>query len=181
MRVPKEPVCNDLFRQNPVITSLHLKSPVHVVPPLEEKRKSWSLIDWFQNFQIRWLIDFPEESWSGSSACSENTTLPYSPSSSTSWLVYRRGKIKEKARWSKKRYGKECKKRTKNYKEDKRKNRNETEHRIIREKKEELIMEDRARSLASLVKGQNWFVTSLTRFLGDLSLSASYLFRQKPD
>jgi hypothetical protein len=34
MRVPEEPVCIRLFRQNPVFTSLHLKSPVHVVPPL---------------------------------------------------------------------------------------------------------------------------------------------------
>jgi hypothetical protein len=30
MRVPEEPVCIELFRQNPVFTSLHLKSPVHV-------------------------------------------------------------------------------------------------------------------------------------------------------
>ncbi len=30
MRVPEEPVCIDLFWQNPVFTSLHLKSPVHV-------------------------------------------------------------------------------------------------------------------------------------------------------
>jgi hypothetical protein len=30
MRVPEEPVCIDLFRQNPVFTSLRLKSPVHV-------------------------------------------------------------------------------------------------------------------------------------------------------
>ncbi len=30
MRVPEEPVCIDLIRQNPVFTSLHLKSPVHV-------------------------------------------------------------------------------------------------------------------------------------------------------
>jgi hypothetical protein len=30
MRVPEEPVFIDLFRQNPVFTSLHLKSPVHV-------------------------------------------------------------------------------------------------------------------------------------------------------
>ncbi len=35
MRVPEEPVCIDLFRQNPVFTSLHLKYPVHVVPLLE--------------------------------------------------------------------------------------------------------------------------------------------------
>jgi hypothetical protein len=33
MRVPEEPVCIDLFRQNPVFTSLHLKYPAHVVPP----------------------------------------------------------------------------------------------------------------------------------------------------
>ncbi len=33
MRVPEGPVCIHLFRQNPVFTSLHLKSPVHVVPP----------------------------------------------------------------------------------------------------------------------------------------------------
>ncbi len=30
MRVPEEPVCSDLFRQNPVFTSLYLKSPFHV-------------------------------------------------------------------------------------------------------------------------------------------------------
>ncbi len=30
MRVPEEPVFIDLFRQNSVFTSLHLKSPVHV-------------------------------------------------------------------------------------------------------------------------------------------------------
>jgi hypothetical protein len=30
MKVPEEPVCIDLFRQNPVFTSLYLKSPVHV-------------------------------------------------------------------------------------------------------------------------------------------------------
>jgi hypothetical protein len=42
MRVPEEPVCIDIFRQNPVFTSLHLKSPVHVhrlcscPPPLHE-------------------------------------------------------------------------------------------------------------------------------------------------
>jgi hypothetical protein len=30
MRVPEEPVCVYLFRQKPVFTSLHLKSPVHV-------------------------------------------------------------------------------------------------------------------------------------------------------
>ncbi len=33
MRVPEEPVCVHLLRQNPVFTSLHLKYPVHVVPP----------------------------------------------------------------------------------------------------------------------------------------------------
>ncbi len=30
MRVPEEPVCVRLFRQKPVFTSLHFKSPVHV-------------------------------------------------------------------------------------------------------------------------------------------------------
>ncbi len=35
MRVPEETVCIDLFPQNPFFTSLHLKSPVHVVPPLQ--------------------------------------------------------------------------------------------------------------------------------------------------
>ncbi len=34
MRVPEEPVCIHSFRQNPVFTSLHLKSPIRVVPPL---------------------------------------------------------------------------------------------------------------------------------------------------
>jgi hypothetical protein len=38
MRVPEEPVCIDLFRQNPVFTSLHLKSPVHV-------HRLWSQLD----------------------------------------------------------------------------------------------------------------------------------------
>ncbi len=32
MSVPEEPVCVDLFRQNPVLTFLHLKYPVHIVP-----------------------------------------------------------------------------------------------------------------------------------------------------
>jgi hypothetical protein len=33
LRDPEEPVCIDLFWQKPVFTSLHLKYPVHVVPP----------------------------------------------------------------------------------------------------------------------------------------------------
>jgi hypothetical protein len=33
MRVSEEPVCIYLFRQNPVFTSLHFKSPFHVVLP----------------------------------------------------------------------------------------------------------------------------------------------------
>ncbi len=37
IRVSEEPVCIYFFRQNPVFTSLYLRSPVHVVPPLEEK------------------------------------------------------------------------------------------------------------------------------------------------
>jgi hypothetical protein len=34
MRVSEEPVWIDLFLPNPVFTPLHLKSAVHVVPPL---------------------------------------------------------------------------------------------------------------------------------------------------
>jgi hypothetical protein len=37
MRVPEAPVCIHLSRKNPVFTSLHLKSPVHVVPPQESQ------------------------------------------------------------------------------------------------------------------------------------------------
>jgi hypothetical protein len=33
MRVAEEPVCIDLFRQNAVLTSLHLKYTFHVIPP----------------------------------------------------------------------------------------------------------------------------------------------------
>jgi hypothetical protein len=36
MRVSEEPVWISLFRQNPVFISLHLGSPVHVVPPQEK-------------------------------------------------------------------------------------------------------------------------------------------------
>ncbi len=35
MRVSEKLVCIDHFRQNPVFTSMHLKAPVHVVPPQE--------------------------------------------------------------------------------------------------------------------------------------------------
>jgi hypothetical protein len=38
MRVPEEPVRIRFFRENPVFTSLHLKSPVHVVPPRSKRR-----------------------------------------------------------------------------------------------------------------------------------------------
>jgi hypothetical protein len=37
MRVSLEPVCIDLFRLNPVFTSLNLKTPVYVVPPVNLK------------------------------------------------------------------------------------------------------------------------------------------------
>jgi hypothetical protein len=42
MRVPEESVCIDLFRQNQVFTSLHLKFPDHVVPPQAEVRAELS-------------------------------------------------------------------------------------------------------------------------------------------
>jgi hypothetical protein len=35
MRASEEPVCIDIFWQNPYFTSLHLRSPVHVAPPQE--------------------------------------------------------------------------------------------------------------------------------------------------
>ena len=35
MRISEEPVCIYLFRQNPFFTSLHLRSPVYDVPPLD--------------------------------------------------------------------------------------------------------------------------------------------------
>ncbi len=43
MRVPEEPVCIDIFRQNPVFTSLHLKSPVHVHRLSIQKPQVWEL------------------------------------------------------------------------------------------------------------------------------------------
>ncbi len=43
MKVPEEPVCFHLFRQNPVFTSLHLKSPVHVVPP-QKANLTWTCV-----------------------------------------------------------------------------------------------------------------------------------------
>ncbi len=44
MRVSEEPVCIELFRQNPVFTSLHLRSPDLVGPPIWIKihRPKWS-------------------------------------------------------------------------------------------------------------------------------------------
>jgi hypothetical protein len=35
MKVSEESVCIYPFRQNPVFTFLHLRSPAHVLPPLE--------------------------------------------------------------------------------------------------------------------------------------------------
>jgi hypothetical protein len=43
MRVSEEPVCIHLFRQNPVITTLHLRSPVLVVPALIQDGQNWIL------------------------------------------------------------------------------------------------------------------------------------------
>ncbi len=40
MRVSEEPVYIYLFRQNPVFISLHLRSPVHFVPPQSRNLKS---------------------------------------------------------------------------------------------------------------------------------------------
>jgi hypothetical protein len=43
MRVPEEPVCIDLFRQNPVFTSLQLKYPVHVLPPQPNQKSGMQM------------------------------------------------------------------------------------------------------------------------------------------
>ncbi len=44
MRVSEEPVFIYLFRQNPVFTSLHLRFPVHVVPPQDSRRAGIHLL-----------------------------------------------------------------------------------------------------------------------------------------
>jgi hypothetical protein len=38
-KVSEEPVCIEIFRHNPVITSLHLRSPIHVLPSPYSKAK----------------------------------------------------------------------------------------------------------------------------------------------
>jgi hypothetical protein len=45
MRIPEKPVCINLFRQNPVFTSLHLRTPVHVVPPLGRRFLAFLSLD----------------------------------------------------------------------------------------------------------------------------------------
>ncbi len=52
IRVSEEPVCIYIFRQNPIFTSLHLKSPVHVVPPLT-KRGEQVLTDGVGEFGLK--------------------------------------------------------------------------------------------------------------------------------
>jgi hypothetical protein len=44
MKVSEEPVCIHLIRQNPIFTSLHLRSPVHVVPPQMQGGQNWILL-----------------------------------------------------------------------------------------------------------------------------------------
>ncbi len=59
MRVPEEPVCVHLFRQKPVFTSLHLKSPVHVhrlwvrrhAPSIRSHRGKQK---WFDRISSQW-------------------------------------------------------------------------------------------------------------------------------
>jgi hypothetical protein len=62
IRVSEDPVCIYLFRQKPVFTSLHLRSPVHVVPPQFSKNSDcpasdidtnlpFVLVDFFRNFR----------------------------------------------------------------------------------------------------------------------------------
>jgi hypothetical protein len=60
MRVPEEPVCINLFRQNPVFTSLHSKSPVHVVPTLSKERDSSCsiLFNFYENSKDDIIVKF---------------------------------------------------------------------------------------------------------------------------
>ena len=46
IRVSEEPVCIYLFRQNPFFASLHLRSPVHVVPPLVDIQRQGFILAW---------------------------------------------------------------------------------------------------------------------------------------
>ncbi len=59
MRVPEEPVCIDLFRQNPVFTSLHLKSPVHVhrLRTTKDCHSCRSLLLVWQICSLNWDLD----------------------------------------------------------------------------------------------------------------------------
>ncbi len=69
MKVSEEPVCVHLFRQKSVFTSLHLKSPVHVVPPLSSVFCQMSYVNVIfylshcmyivQSASDRWLPLFP--------------------------------------------------------------------------------------------------------------------------
>jgi hypothetical protein len=59
MRVPEEPVCIDLFRQNPVFTSLHLKSPVHVVPPQFVLSQSLQSLMEGHNWFLNQFVEIP--------------------------------------------------------------------------------------------------------------------------
>ncbi len=57
MRVPEEPVCIDLFRQNPVFTSLHLKSPVHVHRLWQRKKIYTSAPIGWKDCTRCWLVE----------------------------------------------------------------------------------------------------------------------------
>ncbi len=64
MRVSEELVCFYLFRQNPVFTSLHLRSPVHLVPP---QAISWTIGNSLRAVRCAppFLIKFICSDWNG--------------------------------------------------------------------------------------------------------------------
>jgi hypothetical protein len=64
MRVPEEPVCIYIFWQNLVFTSLHLKSSVHVVPPLVSQNYEYAkqgilflALDAYRYYRIQYIRD----------------------------------------------------------------------------------------------------------------------------
>jgi hypothetical protein len=94
MRVLEEPVCIDLFLKNPVFTSLHLESPVHVVPPLKNNALS-SLHKFLRNRLVEGgggvQVSTPStqaQSLAGSVTIIAKTTVQYSPGSSMIFNIF---------------------------------------------------------------------------------------------
>jgi hypothetical protein len=58
MRDPEEPVCIDIFLQNPVFISLHLKCPVHDAPPLAGKGREERYLVWIKRQIVKIIDDY---------------------------------------------------------------------------------------------------------------------------